>query len=85
MRIDFSQFHSMDHWICSAECFAQYGGPWNHFKLWWELRFVPWVYANTLCRFGRHYVVPYWKGEHVFEDDPPDGMCCLYCSELEEE
>lgn len=77
MEIGWDVFHPLQHPIW--ECFHWYGGPWVHFKYWYEYRFE---YAHfrvwarlTGCLWGRHNISPVWnhKGEVLHH-------VCLNCS-----
>jgi hypothetical protein len=60
-KLDFSQFHPLDHWPGSAYCRGLYGGTWNHLKMAWEYRWSGWLAGATLCRVGRHDVTTVWR------------------------
>lgn len=58
VKIDFSQFHMMDHpiWRCHG-----YGGPRKHAYLAWQFRWKPYIQTQTLCRVGLHKATVMWR------------------------
>lgn len=58
MRLDFSQYHPLDHWPGTRRCRQHYGGWRGHLSMAWEYRrrdqvvglFARW----TTCLMGRH-------------------------------
>jgi hypothetical protein len=60
-KLDFSFFHPLDHHPFSRRCFDHYGGPRQHYRLWWEYKFeyTPkkvW-HRLVLCKLGHHRIV----------------------------
>ncbi len=82
MKLDFSQFHPLDHWPGSAYCRSLPGGTRQHLHLAWVFRrreqvLAP-VYKLLLCHIGRH-------AEQVWYQRQEDGTqkvmpSCRYCS-----
>lgn len=58
MKIDFSVFHPIDHWIWEKRCREFHGGWWTHLAYSWEYRrkeeVLWWPRRLLLCPFGRH-------------------------------
>lgn len=58
MRLDFSQFHPLDHWPGTRRCRQLYGGWRNHLHLTWAFRRreqVAYPFVRVFrCPFGRH-------------------------------
>lgn len=81
MKLDYSQFHPLDHWPGTGRCRSLPGGTRNHLQLAWDyqrreqaLRPIYWL---LLCRIGRH-------ADRVWYQYRPDGTqrimpCCTYC------
>jgi hypothetical protein len=63
-RIDFSEFHPLDHRPWERRCWSLYGGPWNHLRLAWTYRhkdeLLDFFYKHWLCPLGRHRMVEMW-------------------------
>lgn len=60
MKIDFSEFHPLDHWPLTRRCRGLPGGTRNHLHLTWVYRrreqaLHP-LYKLVLCPLGRHHV-----------------------------
>jgi hypothetical protein len=72
-KLDFSQFHPLDHNIFDKECKEWYGGRLNHIKLWWRYQFEPDLVRNTLCRLGLHRFVEY------NDNKDKKWLACYYC------
>lgn len=80
MKIDFSQFHPLDHWPGTARCRASYGGWRHHLHIAWVYRRRDEVVNAALtpiqlvrCRLGRHHTYRY-HGPHGFR------VGCTHCS-----
>jgi hypothetical protein len=81
MRLDFSQFHPLDHRPAGSRCRSLPGGTRNHLRLAWQFHrreqaLAP-LYRLILCPLGRH-------AEQVWYRDNEDGTqtvmpCCRYC------
>lgn len=58
MRLDFSQYHPLDHWPWSPRCHTFYGGGRHHLIIAWQYRRrdeVIGVFARwTTCFIGHH-------------------------------
>jgi hypothetical protein len=65
LKLDFSEFHPLDHSFLA--CRGYPGGPRRHFSYDWEFRVRPWLRARTLCRLGRHHEVKAWGRKAVGE------------------
>lgn len=66
MKLDFSQFHPLDHW--PWQCDGLYGGWRHHLSIAWELRRkeqVLWPWYRMLCLFDWHrFMVGSQQDEH---------------------
>lgn len=54
-KLDFSQFHALDHHPWQAECRASYGGPRVHMKYWWDFKGSSRLHHYTFCLVGKHH------------------------------
>ena len=73
-KLDFSQFHPIDHYWFEPRCKELYGKRRIHFKYAWEFIHLPRLKSWTLCKVGRHNYVQWWRHEQpLFE-------ACSYCS-----
>jgi len=85
VRLDFSEFHPLDHWPWSRRCLSLPGGAGRHLRLTWEYRRGPELRARTVCLVGIHRPRPYWRGRGgPFDPDqhhrrPADGHACIDC------
>lgn len=87
-KLDFSQFHALDHWpwqcrrrsqewaATSSDGKGMYGGAWVHLKYAWQYRrrdeVVGWL-RKPLCRRGRHAWIE-WRDRLGTK-----GESCRYC------
>jgi|SRR6266699_2385542 len=87
-KLDFSQFHPLDHWPWERRCWSKeiqpgwetpfYGGPRHHLKIAWEYKYRDYLlihlHKNLLCHFGKHYMMKGWNPheQEYFES-------CLAC------
>lgn len=76
-KLDFSQFHPLDHYLWEPYCRELYGGPLNHAQLWWEYKATHWLHEKTLCRIGLHTYTETWKREQDGTYD--EWLSCVYC------
>lgn len=67
-RLDFKQFHPLDHWPWERRCWSRkarpgwktpfYGGPLYHLRIAWEYKhrenLIDWWHRLVLCRLGHH-------------------------------
>lgn len=86
-KLDFSEFHPLDHWCFTRDCAGWHGGWINHIKLWWEYQ-APDPVGRLMCLAGFHDITPYWhygKGEDPTKDKPPSGEWCRRCWYEEED
>jgi hypothetical protein len=60
-RLDFSEFHPLDHGVWEARCGELPGGRRRHIDLQWTYVVRPAVYAATSCRLGRHNPGQAWE------------------------
>jgi hypothetical protein len=63
MKVDFSQFHPLDHpiWRCSGYP----GGPRRHVELWWLFMGREWVNVKWKHATRRHEWQPYARRDRV--------------------
>lgn len=58
MKLDFSQWHPLDHWPGTRRCREHYGGWRRHLTIAWEFhrrdQVVGWFARWTTCLMGRH-------------------------------
>lgn len=58
MRLDFSQWHPLDHWPGTRRCRQHYGGWRHHLKIAWDYRrrdqVYGWFARWTTCLLDRH-------------------------------
>lgn len=83
-KLDFSQFHPLDHWPLSKRCREHYGGFRNHVKLVWcyKWNIEGWIKEHiTHCPWGRHCYRPWFRaaggipgGEMKYA-----GRTCIWC------
>lgn len=78
-KLDFSQFHPLDHWPFEVRCYRFYGGPWHHLKIAWQLRrreeLIHWFWKHLrLCRpLGHQWNVFYMRGRGYWASCLPCG------------
>ena len=53
-KIDFSQFHPLDHWMLTKRCREMYGGWRTHWKYGWAFKWKDDIRRHTLCLVGIH-------------------------------
>lgn len=57
MRLDFSQWHPLDHWPGTKRCQEHYGGWKHHLVIAWDFhrkdQVISWLW-RPLCLFGKH-------------------------------
>jgi hypothetical protein len=80
-KLDFSEFHPLDHSIFDPYCWGWYGGIKQHIILWWhyQLDLDAKIHRTFFCARGKHTKTPYWKGRRFGENVPPTGYMCTYC------
>jgi hypothetical protein len=84
-KLDFSEFHPLDHWPFTAYCRSRPGGTRRHLKYTWEFRrrdqlLAPWHWLR--CRTGRHQFVEGWHRADVdspWERHVECAWCCMPC------
>lgn len=68
MKLDFSQFHPLDHWPGTKRCRSFYGGTRKHLSMTWEYRRRDQVlhplYSVLLCPLGIHAEQVWYLHEH---------------------
>lgn len=69
-RLDFSQFHALDHMPGSPYCWTQYGGLRIHLAYGWDLKWRPWL----RCKVGLHNWTEWQRG-----DGSSAGRGCWGC------
>ena len=79
-KLDFSQWHPLDHYPLSKRCREHYGGLRNHMKLLWDFKWdVPSkVKKVTHCFWGRHKPGNWWKGDGT-GNLVYAGKICTWC------
>lgn len=81
MKLDFSQFHPLDHWPGSPYCRSLYGGVRNHLSMTWRYRRreqALWPFHRLLrCPFGRHDWQVWYR--HVDAQRRSVRPVCRYC------
>lgn len=78
-RLDFSQFHPLDHFLGSRRCRSMYGSWRNHLSMEWEYRWRPWLTSQTLCRIGRHSIANAWR-RSTPDDEWTSWRVCRNCA-----
>lgn len=82
MKLNFSEFHPLDHWPGTGYCRSLPGGTRNHLWMAWHFhrreQVVSPAYKLLLCHIGRH-------SEQVWYRHMPDGTMriwptCRYCA-----
>jgi hypothetical protein len=82
-KLDFSEFHPLDHWPGSAYCRSLPGGTRNHLDMAWHYKWRGILAAETLCRIGRHEMTTVWRRDRALID--PTGewtswRACRHCA-----
>lgn len=82
MKLDFSQFHPLDHWPASKRCMSLPGGPKNHMSLAWQYKWrdklvEPWARIFR-CSFGKHKFIT-WTHRSPLTDKINVVPRCNYC------
>lgn len=77
MKLDFSQFHPLDHSIWRCNGFP--GGRRRHLKYRWEFQWETRVRAWLLCPFGKHDWVRWHPGPGNPDPDQPVVTACANC------
>lgn len=78
-RLDFSQFHPLDHWPFEHRCGQFYGGGFHHLKIAWQYRrkeqLIHWIWKTLrLCRpLGHQWVVFHQRDRGFFATCFPCG------------
>jgi len=75
-KVDFSQFHPLDHWPGTARCRGFYGGTRNHLSMAWDFKWRAEIKHHTKCRLGLHEVVQAWR----MGPNPATFTVCRNCS-----
>lgn len=87
-KLDFSEFHPLDHHILDPVCWGWAGGIPRHISLWWDYQFSwPWqpIFAKRACDKGLHEVTVFWRSmpavwvDGKWVDQPADGLQCVNC------
>jgi hypothetical protein len=81
VRIDFSEFHPLDHFPGDARCRSLPGGMARHFYLAWQYQWketlgywILWPFFTISCRFGWHRLHTWsWSNPRQFK------TFCQYC------
>lgn len=76
-KLDFSQWHPLDHHWWSPICPTFHGGRRNHFELWYDYQ-RPRPIQTVKCWLGRHEWVEFWRGK-ANPASVPDGLMCNHC------
>ena len=91
MKINWDEFHPLDHHILDPYCWGWAGGIPRHIKMWWDYQFEwPWqpYFAKRACDKGLHHMVPYWTSlsgatpeqwKSGFPMGPAEGFQCRDC------
>ena len=76
-RIDFSQFHPLDHGIIACKGYP--GGRRTHLRYRWEFQKKDAIWAATMCKVGWHKPRQIWTrgGGH----GPRTWTACIACGE----
>jgi hypothetical protein len=53
-KLNFSQFHPLDHYPFEKRCWEFYGGPVTHIQYGWQFKWKSDIRAHTRCRIGWH-------------------------------
>lgn len=89
-KIDFSEFHPLDHRLWERRCWSRqiqpgydqpiYGGPAHHLRLLWVYVYRDnldcWIHKYFLCRFGKHMMVENW-----YPAEEQHWESCLGCKD----
>lgn len=87
MKLDFSQYHPLDHWPYTARCRAHYPhgwrSGWHHLTSTWTYRrrdqaLTP-LYRLLLCPLGRHKV-QVWYARSTVDAGWKVMPRCYYCT-----
>lgn len=91
MRLDFSEFHPLDHWPWQRRCWSRQaqpgyelpfkGGPWHHLKLAWALHRREQLADALWWRRVQRYRCPRGRHRVTAAHTPRSGfvMQCRYC------
>lgn len=79
-KLDFSEFHPLDHWPFRRRCRAYYPrglkSGLHHMGLAWEYKWSESIREHTLCRLGKHR----WVEEVTYVDGfPKPSTICRDC------
>jgi hypothetical protein len=80
MKLDFSQFHALDHFPGSSYCRTQYGSWRQHLKNGWDFKWsddVQRPFRRLLCKIGKHDVRVFYNRRPVGGWE--EGACCWWC------
>ena len=77
-KLDFSQWHPLDHWAFTKYCRTFHGKGFHHLRLWADYQ-MPDPVGAVLCMFNKHDPVDYWGNVKGIDNDPPDGKMCSRC------
>lgn len=69
-KLDFSQFHPLDHMPFTSECRGYYGGGKGHFLLLWEYRWRRRIITHTLCQINHHEWCDGWIKDKMGDRHP---------------
>lgn len=80
-KLDFSQWHPLDHRPLSKRCRDHYGGFRNHMNLLWDFKWDMHskVKKVTHCFWGRHHSSPHWRGDGTPGSLKYAGQMCCWC------
>lgn len=73
-KIDFSEYHPLDHRLFSVACYEYYGGARRHIYLAWTFKWYPKIWSKTLCLMGIHRVRP--VSDRMQDEDFEMCICC---------
>lgn len=89
MKLDFSQFHPLDHYPWQRRCREFYGGPARHVYLAWTYRYRDRItgllwFRWARCPFGAHRWQVWRSGPGVLTHEPGSpgdyGALCIDCA-----
>lgn len=74
IKLDFSQWHPLDHWPGSARCRGFFGGWPHHLRIAWlyhrKWQLQSFLLRHSLCLIGRHtYRIWVMGGKYPFKPD----------------
>ena len=72
-KLDFSQFHPLDHFPASRRCRSLPGGWRNHLKMAWDFKWSRELAYYTRCKLGYHRYGRAWQQSRG------DFRACVWC------